>query len=68
MKGLCVAKNAVISRYGQNELSTFDHFGESALAATRRHFLRTSGMSGRQDQTRNATVIAKAEGSRLSRQ
>ena len=46
------------------ELSTFDHFGEGALVtATRRHFLRTSGMSGQAKiQTRNATVVAKAEG------
>ena len=42
-------------------LSVFDHFGEGALlTATRRHFLRTSGMSGEaRVQTRNATVVAK---------
>ena len=46
------------------ELSTFDHFGEGALlTATRRHFLRTSGVPGEAHvQARNATVIAKSEG------
>ena len=68
MKGSCGAKeDACRSRIRQiiGELSTFDHFGESALiTATRRQFLRTSGMSGEAKiQTRNATVIAKAEGS-----
>ena len=48
------------------ELSTFDHFGESALlTAMRRHFLRTAGFGvsagGTKAQTRNATVIAKVE-------
>ena len=71
MKGSCVVrrKTLVDLVYGQiiGELSTFEHFGESALiTATRRHFLRTSGMSGEAKiQTRNATVIAKAEGSEV---
>ena len=59
-------KTLVDSEHGQviGHLSTFDHFGEGALiTATRRHFLRTSGMSGEAKvQTRNATVIAGKEG------
>jgi hypothetical protein len=68
VKGRCVVRRKTLVDLvnGQiiGELSTFDHFGEGALVtATRRHFLRTSGMSGQAKiQTRNATVVAKAEG------
>ena len=68
VKGTCVVRRKTLVDLvnGQiiGELSTFDHFGEGALVtATRRHFLRTSGMSGQaRIQTRNATVVAKAEG------
>ena len=67
IKGSCEVrrKTLVDIVHGQTigELSTFDHFGESSLiTATRRHFLRTSGALGEaRVQTRNATVIAKAD-------
>ena len=67
-RGTCVVrrKTLVDMIHGQviGELSTFDHFGEGALlTATRRHFLRTSGVPGEAHvQARNATVIAKSEG------
>jgi CRP-like cAMP-binding protein len=67
VKGTCVVRRKTLVDLvnGQiiGNLSAFDHFGEGALiTATRRHFLRTSGMSGEAKiQTRNATVVAKAE-------
>jgi CRP-like cAMP-binding protein len=73
VKGTCVVKRATLVDLvnGQviGELSTFDHFGEGALlTAVNRHFMRTksegetsAGESKVKVQTRNATVIAKAE-------
>lgn len=64
VKGRCIVRRKTLINMinGQviGELSTFDHFGEgSLLTAMRRHYLRTSGMSGEAKvQTRNATVVA----------
>ena len=65
VKGTCIVRRKTLIDMinGQviGELSTFDHFGEGALlTAMRRHYLRTSGVSGEAEvQTRNATVVAK---------
>ena len=71
MKGSCVVrrKTLVDLVYGQiiGELSTFDHFGESAH---RQHsgISRDEGIGEAKIPTRNATVIAKQRVTRVSRQ